>query len=85
VLANDTSTTPIPQSAWVCVELDVMLATTGSSLVLYVTDQQVVTATLVTPSPGYNSQYTGLAATPGSGGTAYLDDVVTAAQHIGCQ
>jgi hypothetical protein len=85
VLANDASTTPIAQSTWVCVELDVMLATTGSALTVYVADQEVLTASLLTPSPGYNSVFAGLAAPPGNGVTAYVDDVVMAAQHIGCQ
>jgi hypothetical protein len=85
VLANDGSTTPIQQSAWICVELDVMLATTGPSLGLYVGDQEIVTASMVTPSPGYSAEYTGLAGVPSSGVTVYVDDVVMAAQHIGCQ
>jgi hypothetical protein len=84
VLAENASTTAIAQSTWVCVELDVMLATTGSALVLYVADQQVVTAPLVMPSPGYSSLSVGLAAVPGNGGTVYVD-VVMAPQHIGCQ
>jgi hypothetical protein len=85
VLANHGSTTPIPQSAWVCLELDVMLATTGSTLAVYAADQEVVTASLLAPSPGYNYHYTGNAAVPGSGATVYFDDEVMATQHIGCQ
>jgi hypothetical protein len=86
VLGNYESTTPVAQSAWVCVELDVTLATTGSTGVVYVADQEVVTATLVTPNPGYSSLRAGLwTGVSGSGGTVYVDDVVMAAQHIGCQ
>jgi len=86
VLGNWESTTPVAQSAWVCVELDVTLATTGSALVLYVTDQQVVTASLVTPSPAYTSLVAGLiTGSTNNGATAYVDDVVMAPQHIGCQ
>jgi hypothetical protein len=85
VYADHPSTTPIAQSTWVCIELDVMLATTGSSLILYVADQQVATGSLVTPSPGYKSLGAGNAAVAGAGGTVYVDDVVMAAQHIGCQ
>jgi len=86
VLGNYLSTTPVAQSAWVCVELDVMLATTGSTAVVYVADQEIVTATLVTPSPGYSSIRAGLwTGVSGGGATVYVDDVVVAAQHIGCQ
>ena len=86
VLGNYLSTTQVAQSAWVCVELDVMLATTGSTAVVYVADQEIVTATLVTPSPGYSSIRAGLwTGVSGGGATVYVDDVVVAAQHIGCQ
>jgi hypothetical protein len=84
--ADHASTTPLAQSTWVCVELDVMLATTGSTVALYVADQQVMTASLLTPSPGYTYLVAGLTTSvSGTGGTAYVDDVVMAAQHIGCQ
>jgi hypothetical protein len=82
---NHASTTPVAQSTWVCVELDVMLATTGSTLVAYVADQEVVTASMVTPGPAYDQMGAGLAAVSGNGGIDYVDDVVFAAQHIGCQ
>jgi hypothetical protein len=86
VLGNWASTTPVAQSAWVCVELDVMLATTGSTLVVYVADQEVVTASLVTASPAYTALVAGLTTgVSGNGATGYVDDVVMAAQHIGCQ
>jgi hypothetical protein len=83
--ASHNSTTPVALSTWVCVELDIMLATTGSSFALYVGDQEILTASLVTSNPGYDFLAAGNAANPGSGGTVYVDDVVAAAQHIGCQ
>jgi hypothetical protein len=87
VLGDHRSPTPIVQSTWVCVELDVTLATTGSTLVVYVADQEVVMTSVLNPSPAYNVLASGLAATgaTGNGGTVYVDDVVMAAQHIGCQ
>jgi hypothetical protein len=86
VLGNYESTAWIAQSTWVCVELDVMLATTGSTLVVYVADQEVVASSLSTPSPAYNALVAGLGSTVTNiGATAYVDDVVMAAQHIGCQ
>jgi hypothetical protein len=83
---NHASTAAIPQSTWVCVELDVTLATTGSTVAVYVADQEVVTSSLLTPSPAYSALTAGLATSvAGNGATAYVDDVVMAAQHIGCQ
>jgi hypothetical protein len=84
VYGSHKSTTPVALSTWVCVELDIMLATTGSSFALYVGDQQILTASLVTSNPGYDALAAGNAADAGSGGTVYIDDFVTAAQHIGC-
>ena len=85
-LADDASTIAIAQSTWTCLELDVALGTTlGSTLAVYVADQPVVKAMIVTPSPTYASLTAGLERSDTSGGTVYADDVVLAAQHIGCQ
>jgi hypothetical protein len=76
--------TPIPPvDTWTCVELDVTFS--PPQFALFVDDTLSVAAAPADPAPLYRQIEVGIARADIAGYRVFVDDVVQADQHIGCQ
>lgn len=79
------TTTTVAQSTWVCVELDYTFGS-PSTIALYIDDSAILQVAAKDTAPAYGRLFAGAARAASTVGTdTILDDVVIAAQHIGCQ
>jgi len=81
--ADHPSANVIPLDTWICVELDVDVRPLGP-FTLYIDDVNVLTGNVGDPAPAYDSLHAGVARADSGGSETIVDDVVIAAQHIGC-
>jgi len=68
---------------WTCVELDYIF-TPAPTIELYVDDELVVNVKPDDPAPAYHETAVGVTRAPTEGFRVFVDDVVVANQHIGC-
>jgi hypothetical protein len=79
------STTAVTVGTWQCVELDYTFVPGAPGIDLYVDDTKVESVTGRDTTPLFDHEDVGVARADASGSTTIVDDVVMAAQHIGCQ
>jgi hypothetical protein len=81
-LRDHVTSTPTVAGAWTCVEVDLDFA--SRTMTLYVNDASAEQVVLVDPSPVYSNVQSGITRVDAMGMNVLVDDVVIAAQHIGC-
>jgi hypothetical protein len=84
-LVDHRSMTKALDSTWVCVEQDYLFAGAMSKIQFFVDDHIVIDAVAADPMPVYTNVEAGVARASVDGFRVFVDDVVIAAQHIGCQ
>jgi hypothetical protein len=85
ISVDHTTTTPVSQGTWTCVELDYTFGS-PSMIAFYIDDSPLVQVAAMDPAPHFGQIYVGAARASSLVGTdTIVDDVVIAAQHIGCQ
>jgi hypothetical protein len=77
------SATQVPTGAWTCIEIDYELTPTTMAT-LYVGDVVTVPTLIMDPTPTVSTIRVGLTRADMAGAHVVIDDVVVAAQHIGC-
>ena len=73
-----------PSDTWTCVELDYTLGA-APRVQVFVDDTIAIDAAPVDPTPTFDVVTAGVANARAAGFEAYVDDVVVAHQHIGCE
>jgi hypothetical protein len=76
------SSSPVATATWSCIEIDYVFSPPG--IALYVDDAQVVTAAATDTAPAYDRVTVGAQNITASR-EVIVDDIVVAAQHVGCQ
>jgi hypothetical protein len=82
MLVDHRSTAVTEAARWTCVELDYAFA--PPHVELYVDDARVLEVAMADPAPAYSEVGIGVTRAPLAGFQVFVDDVVIANAHIGC-